>query len=577
MAGISAGPLAAGGGEEINQLADELLAELRAESAYLRHLAGLPVTALDDWTPAAAAHQAKWSRDHLARLDALPRAGLTHDQELMLGLLRGAFVAGSHAEEAYALTFAVTPYTGGWRFLQAQEVLAARPLATLEDRANYLHLIDEYSRMINEARAKTTAQAARGVRVPKPAIDGVLATLQGLAKAAPSALTPAAERLVGLDPAVATVFRSEVEQRLSRTVAPAFERLVALFDTDYRAKASEAVGLGSFPGGKELYLDLIRDYTGLALTPEEIHQRGLTAVSALEEKMTALRRELAPEATREQFHQFLRTDGKFLAKTPADVEASYRRHVARIEPQIPRWFARQPEAGYDVSRLDLSAEPGMTYGYYQQPGPGRPQGLYRYNGSNLSQRSLVGAAHLIYHELIPGHHFQIAQQLENKSAHPVRAFLDNGAFVEGWAEYAASLANEMGTMNDPYDRYGALIMQSFLTSRLVVDTGMNYLGWSLERARQFMRDHTFESEAQISTESLRYSTDLYAQALCYRLGYDQIWAARKKAQEALGERFDLRDFHEAVIGSGSMPLDVLAWHIDWFIAAQQQKLEPAGP
>ncbi len=543
---------------------------MRAQSAYLRHLAGQPVTHLDDLSASGAARQGQWSRERQARLEALPTTGLTHDEELMLRVLRGAFTAGSHAEETYALTFAVTPYSGGWRFLQAQEVLAARPLSSAEEHAGYLQLVDEYARLIDQAREKTLAQAERGVRLPRPAIDGAVATIDGLAKAASTALLPSAERLSSLKPATAEVFRRQVEARLNSKVAPAFGKLLAVFDADYRAKASEAVGLGSLPGGKELYLKLIRASTGLTLTPQEIHQRGLAAVEALEAKMTALRRELAPEKSRQQFHQFLRTDPRFLAQAPADVEATYRRHVARIEPRIPRWFAKQPEAGYDVSRLDLSAEPGMTYGYYQQPGPGRPKGLYRYNGSNLTQRSLVGAAHLIYHELIPGHHFQIAQQLENKTAHPVKAFLDYGAFTEGWAEYAASLADEMGVMSDPYDRYGALIMQSFLTTRLVVDTGMNYFGWPLERARQFMRDHTFESETQIGTESLRYSTDLYAQALCYRLGYDQIWALRKKAEEALGERFDIRAFHEAVIGSGSMPLDVLAWHIDGFIHQGQQ-------
>jgi uncharacterized protein (DUF885 family) len=359
-----------------------------------------------------------------------------------------------------------------------------------------------------------------------------------------------------------------VAKRLEQQVTPAFQALSALFDDGYRARAGEAVGVGAYPGGKELYQRLIHTYTGLRLTPEEIHQRGLAAVEELDRKMTEVRQRLGFTGSREEFHQKLRTDPRFLAKTPEEVEARYRQHVERIEPLMAKYFSLQPKAGYGVQRLDLSAEPGMTYGYYQQPGPGRPLGYYRYNGSNLPERSLVGAAHLIYHELIPGHHFQIALQEENKDIHPVRAQLNYGAFVEGWAEYAASLGHEMGMYADPYDLYGDLIMQAFLTTRLVVDTGMNYFGWPLERARQYMRDHTFESETQIVSESLRYSTDLYAQALCYRLGYDQIWMLRRKAEAALGPRFDLPAFHQAVIGSGSMPLDVLAEHVDWFIAQQ---------
>lgn len=571
---LSASDPAAGVGgaaAEIQALADELLAEMRSESAYLRHLGGLPVTSLDDLTPAAAARQAAFARQGLARLEALPKPGLTHEQELMLRLLRHAFASGTFAAEAYGLTFAVTPYAGGWRFLQAQEILGAQPLSAAAERTNYLHLLDEYARLVREAKAKTLAQAERGVRLPRPAIDGAITLIEGLAQAAPAALTPAPDRLRGVAEEDAAAFSTAVAERITARIAPAFRELAAVFNADYRARASDAVGLGSLPGGKELYPKLIRSYTGLALTPEEIHQRGLSAVGDLEAKMEGLRRRIGFEGTREEFHQLLRTDPRFLAETPEEVEARYRRHVARIKPLLLRYFEREPMAGYDVKRLDLSAEPGMTYGYYQQPAPDRPMGSYRYNGSKLAERSLAGAAHLMYHELVPGHHFQIALQLENQRVHPVRAFLDHGAFVEGWAEYAASLAGEMGMYRDPYDLYGHLLMQAFLTSRLVVDTGMNAFGWSLERARQFMREHTFESETQIASESLRYSTDLYAQALCYRLGYDQIWEQRKKAEGELGPRFDLRAFHEAVIGSGSMPLDVLAWHIDGFVTEQKAR------
>lgn len=153
--------------------------------------------------------------------------------------------------------------------------------------------------------------------------------------------------------------------------------------------------------------------------------------------------------------------------------------------------------------------------------------------------------------------------------HPVREHLYYGAFAEGWAEYAADLALEMGMFDDPYDLYGHYVSQAFLAARLVVDTGMNHLGWSLQRARQFMREHTFESQAQIDSETLRYATDIPAQALDYRLGHDQFQLLRGRAEKAFGAHFDIRRFHAAAIGSGAMPLDVLAEHIDWYIAREQ--------
>ncbi len=554
---------------ELQALADGLLAEVRAESAYLRHLAGLPVTELDDLGPDAVARAARWGREQLAHLDAIPVSGLSLEDRLFAGVLRQAFERAALSEQADALTFAVTPYAGGWRFLQLQEVLEARPLGSAEERANYLHLLAELGRVIDQAAAKTKAQAARGVRVPRPALDGVVATFEGLAKASPSVLLPADERLASVPPEEAARFRQAVGERIGSAVVPAYQRLLAVFDADYRQRASEAVGLASFPGGRSLYRQLIQRYTGLDLSPEEIHQRGLAAVGDLEAKMTALRQQLGFAGSGEDFHRALRQDRRFQADTPEELEARFRRAIELARPRLRDYFEHQPAAPYDVKRLDLAAEAGMSYGYYQQPGPGRPQGFYRYNGSHLEQRSLVAAAHLIYHELIPGHHFQIARQLENHDVHPVRATLDHGAFVEGWAEYAASLGIEMGLYADPYDLYGLYLAQSFLASRLVVDTGMNDLGWSLEKARQFLRDHSFEGESQIATESLRYSTDLYAQALCYRLGYDQIWALRHRAEAALGPRFDLRAFHEAVIGSGSLPLNILAERIDAFIAERR--------
>ncbi len=309
--------------------------------------------------------------------------------------------------------------------------------------------------------------------------------------------------------------------------------------------------------------------TGLTLTPQEIHDRGLAAVAGFERGMQAIRTQVGFKGSREAFHAMLRKDPRFLAKTPAEVEQRYLAYLGRMEPLIPQYFSKLPQARYGVKRLDPAAEPGMTYGYYQQPTPAEPVGYYNYNGSNLDNRSLIAAPHLIYHELISGHHFHIALQAENKDVHPVREFLFYGAFTEGWAEYAASLAGEMRLLEDPYDRYGQLIMQAMLGARLVVDTGMNYFDWPLEQARQYMRDHTFETDVQIASESLRYSTDLYAQALGYRLGFEKCWELRRRAEAQLGDRFDIRAFHTAAIGAGAMPLDVLTDHVERFIEAAQ--------
>jgi uncharacterized protein (DUF885 family) len=555
---------------QINAQADELLKHLQETSAYARLQSKLPITRLDDFTVEQAARESTFSRVHLKQMDQIALAGVPHEQWLLAQLLRHTFDSGVHTEDDYWLTFAVTPYSGGWLILtNMTRILAAQPLTDAAGRENYLHLVDEYARVLAEIAAKTKAQATRGIRVPKPALAGVRATWTGVRDTAPQTLAVSEARLQSVPAEVRSSFSNAVAKRVNERVVPACEAILAIFDESYSSKAPAGVGISQYPGGPESYLRRIVNETGLKLTPQQIHDHGLAVVAELEARMQSIRTEVGFKGDRSAFDQMLRKDPRFVAKSPAELEQQYLLDLKRIEPQIPKFFSRLPRAPYGVKRLELANEAGMTFGYYQHPTVAEPMGYYRYNGSNQDERSLPLAAHLIFHELVPGHHFQIALQQENKDVHPVREFIHYSSFAEGWAEYAAELAAEMGGYVDPYERYGHLLTQEFLATRLVVDTGMNALGWSLERARQYMRDHTFETDALIGTESLRYSTDLYGQALGYRLGYDQFWSSRHKAEAALGSRFDIRAFHAVAMGEGSMPLDLLGENVDWFIAQQK--------
>jgi uncharacterized protein (DUF885 family) len=283
--------------------------------------------------------------------------------------------------------------------------------------------------------------------------------------------------------------------------------------------------------------------------------------------MAAIRAELGFEGTALEFVTELQADPRFFAESPEEVEETFMGYIHRIEPHLGDYFKTQPEAAYGVRRLPLASEPGMTYGYYNPPSPDDPVGYYNYNASGLPTRNLVWAGSLIYHELLPGHHFHIATQDENESLQDFRKKYSVGAFTEGWAEYAASLGIEIGVYETPYELYGRYIGEMFLASRLVVDTGMNAMGWSLEEARAYMRQYVIQSEAEIDSETLRYSTSIPAQALAYRLGYEKIWELRHKAEAALGDRFDIREFHDVVLSDGAKPLPVLEAKVDRYIAA----------
>jgi uncharacterized protein (DUF885 family) len=207
----------------------------------------------------------------------------------------------------------------------------------------------------------------------------------------------------------------------------------------------------------------------------------------------------------------------------------------------------------------------MTFGYYEPATRAQPVGLYRFNGSSLATRSLLTAAAVIYHELIPGHHFHVARQAENQQLHPLRRhmfFNVSPAYMEGWAEYAADLGWSMGLYDDPWDAYGRLAQERLTATRLVVDTAMNTGRWDLSEARTFMRQNVVDTEPQIVTESLRYATDVPAQALAYRTGYRAFTRLRERAQSALGARFDERDFHEWVIECGTLPIPTLEARVE---------------
>ena len=284
--------------------------------------------------------------------------------------------------------------------------------------------------------------------------------------------------------------------------------------------------------------------------------------------MAAIREQLGFHGTAREFYNKISTDPRFIANTPADVEATYWRYIHAMEPKVPTYFHAFPKTPYGVKRLPEMSEAGQTFGYYGVPTPTEPKGLYNYNASNLPKRSLINAGTLIYHELIPGHHFQISTQYENPELSPYRKQYNVGSFNEGWGEYAASLGIEIQLYDSPEALYGRYINELFLAGRLVVDTGMNDLGWSLEKARAYMIELGSMSDIEVNSETLRYSVGMPGQALSYRIGYEEIWTLRRHAEHALGERFDIRDFHDVVLRGGSRPIPVLAQDVEAYIAAR---------
>lgn len=451
---------------------------------------------------------------------------------------------------------AITPYAspiGGHA-----RALAARPLAGPADTASYLRLLREVGPLIDSIRAGVEQRAARGIRLSRHALPASVALARAYAAAGsanPFAVPP--QRLEQLDADTRAAFAEAAAREVTQAIAPAAARLVALLEGPYALAAPDAVGVATYPGGQAYYDWLVQWHTTLPVTPAEVHRIGLAEVARIEREMAAIRAELGFTGTREAFHAQLAKDPRFFAKVPEEFGQRLMTYAERLRPLLPRAFGRFPAADGDVRRLAPELEPAMTFGFYQPPTAADPMGHYFFNGTKLEERSLLTAAPLIAHELWPGHHFQVALARENPALPPYRRSRFYTAFGEGWGDYASIVAGDLGLYPDPYERYGRLAMDMFISCRLVVDTGMNRLGWSLERGRQYMRAHVLESEAQILTESLRYSTDLPGQALAYKMGSREFVRLRAQAERAMGARFALPAFHDALLADGTLPMEVV--------------------
>ncbi len=512
------------GRDSLQQIADDHWDYLLDRVIGYRTKFGLPIERLPDLTYAQTERDADVARGFLRRLDAIEPAN--DEERITAAMLRWQNEYAVNELTAFWYRSPVTPNTTQLRIVG--EAFASMKRESDEYRA----LAEQYPRFVDGIVSVLREQEARGFLLPKDDIPIVRAML---------------ESYLGEFPAV--------------------QRLLDFFDADYVAHAPEAIGMWQYPGGAEAYRTFVREETTTSLTPEEIHELGLREMARLNGELEAVRQRIGFGGTLSELVRFFKRDSRFLAQTPEEVEGRLMAVLRRIEPQMPRFFACMTKAPCDVKRLDPRFEASITFGYFQPPTAADPVGHYYFNGSKLGERNLLSASTLMAHELLPGHHYQTARQEENASLPMFRRQTFESAYAEGWAEYAAGLGAEMGLYDDPYDLAGRLMMDMFLSTRLVVDSGLNALGWSRQRAMEMLRENTMLSETEIESETLRYGVEMPAQALSYKIGSAKMLELRALAERKLGARFDIRQFHEWMIGSGSMPLAVLEEHVRRAISA----------
>jgi uncharacterized protein (DUF885 family) len=543
------------------RLIDDTWSELSRTEGSFYKLHGLPRVSIEE-----AERKSEVARGLLCRIDKLDLASLPDELALTVQVARSRastwvnehdwyWTAFDPSGVGFFALFAATVYSGGSMLNGALAAMQSYRFEEDADCDRYLALVADYARLVGQLAERTRGQTQRGLRMPRVQAAQAAPLLERLMAYSRQALPIAEARLERVD---RRAFAAEVERRIAEHVVPAFEAFVAEVGGDYVAAAPQSVGMSQYPHGAEIYAALVKLHTTLDLTPEAVQQIGLERMASIREQMAQALRADGFLGDERAYRAKLDADERWRAPDAEGVERFFQTYIDRIQPKLAENFAFGPKASYGVRPLPEALEAAMTFGFYDMPKPDRREGYFMFNTKNLTRAGLYNLGPLTYHELVPGHHFHISTQQENEALHPLRSHSFVNAYNEGWAEYAATLAGEMGLYATPPERFGRLVMDAFLTCRLVVDTGMNALGWSLEEARDYMRENSFMPEAEILSESVRYSCDIPGQALAYKLGDTEILKMREAMREALGNRFDIRDFHAAVLGPGGLPLPLLA-------------------
>lgn len=432
--------------------------------------------------------------------------------------------------------------------------LETYPLAEPEALQLYMRLLEQFPEKLRDMSEKLRGQERRGILLPPEQLTICLRLIESLFQPPESLLRP------WLRPGVTLSLSPAERRRIDGAVDAlnaALRELLAYLKTGYNAAGRPALpGLCHTEGGEAYYRRQIVTYTSYPLSPEELHATGLRELETTREKMRAVIRELGFSMDLPAFEQYLKDRRICYDDTPEALQRRFDAAQARIEPRLPDFFLRQPRARCRSQALPKSKEGTTSWGYYSVPIGEEKEGVFWYSAAELDSRSQIRTAAIVAHELLPGHHFQTNLIAEDESLPILSREHFNTAYADGWAEYAADLAGEMGAY-DLYDLYGRYVWDMVLCCRLVVDTGLNALGWPMERARAFMRENTLLTDSEIFTETLRYAVDMPAQALAYKFGSLKMHELRRRAETALGSRFDIRAYHDEVLRYGSAPLHIL--------------------
>jgi uncharacterized protein (DUF885 family) len=507
--------------------------------------------------PASQEARLRYWEDVLHKLDALPRGALSPAEQINLDVYYPQIQVLIASQRFRDFEMPANSDTTFWTDIG---YTARRNFRTVQDYRNWIGQMRDIPRYFHEQMDEMRAGLKRGFTPPRVTMEGRDSSITAVTNATPEAslfYTPFKE-MSGVAPAEQAALRADAVKTIHDAVQPAYGELLKFMRTEYVPGLRTTLAAEDMPDGKEFYRAKIREFTTLDMSPEEIHTLGVAEVGRLHDEMLAVMKETGFKGDFPAFLRFLRTEPRFYAKTPDEMLMRASWIAKKFDGKAPLYFGYLPRARFAIKPVPDDLAPFYTAG---RGGPG----VYLVNTYDLPSRPLYNLTALTLHESAPGHAFQIPIAAEHKDQPEFRQHTYISAYGEGWALYCESLGVEMGMYETPYDRFGMLGYQIWRAARLVVDTGVHAQGWTRERAIAYLRQYTALADHEIETEVDRYIA-WPAQALSYYLGERAILQMRARAEKELGDRFNIRAFHDTVLELGSVPLPVLASHIDRFIA-----------
>jgi len=448
----------------------------------------------------------------------------------------------------------------------------AAPFKTLEDYENNLKRHKEFVILIDRAIGRFRQGQQTAVVETKMTVRNMIEQLDTQLKQKPEE-SPYYGPVKQFPDSISAADRERLTQAyraiITDEIYPALTRLRDYFKNDYLASARDGHGLLYMKGGDKLYRYQIQSTTTLPLTPEEIHEIGLKEVARITAEMEKVKAEVGFKGTLHQFFEHLRTDPEFKVRTREELTQRYYDIGKAVDAKLPEYFSTLPKAKLEIRPYEPFREKFEAGGSYQPGTPdGSRPGIFYFNAYDLPSRTTPGITTLYLHEGAPGHHFQISLAQENEALPAFMRFGGNTAYVEGWALYAETLGYDMGFFKDPYQRMGTLDDEMLRAMRLVVDTGIHSKGWTREQAIDYMLTHSSMGKTDATAEVERYIV-IPSQATAYKIGALKIQELRKRAQDQLGDKFDIREFHAQVLMTGALPLAILEQKIDRWIAEKK--------